>query len=643
MVLLIVATFWVCYVAVTLAQYYYNVSGLVDDIVRDKQSQMIYVQDNQISQLIGDNVDFVSQNLNKAKDLNLVDFYILQKGTDVVSIYDNNNKLKGLNADYKVFNKILFTENLSFRTIKILDYRLTVGIFQNRTSIIVKTISDLKGTILRDIAMVTGFLSLIVYFFLKDIIDLSRILASRDRKDMAKVKSFSREGYALLQAAKSYETNKRTLEYENKIYTETLTPAIVHELKSGTQPPYLFQTTMIRVDLNGYTQIFLEKKDEYVTDIMNTYFIRSREVIERYNGLIYQYVGDEIVFHIKENGVDSQALSLAVLRSIFEIADEIEKSLAVDADHYFKVKGSFVLGKIRFVNQDTGFSLSGLPLIESARLLSQVDDKSANSVTFYAEASSSVEKLCTVDQTKETLLKGFAKPSVLCRAKVFTSVDEVLKKKDLALLTYFRGDTDLMSIYAFLKEKLQAGSDNEFFDVYKTLVSYKVKQTSAEQAQAYIDLLKTTIGLNKSGKMNDKVMASMISIASHVVPAVLVEADLVEVLESCLDHQDARVSANAIIVLGDLAQDIAFLRRFMYSKNNRVSADAILVTGKRNFDSELAQKLEEFLESKNPLFKASGAWVLRQLADYYKATDLVFYNTNPDLKRLEQKARAAAS
>ena len=32
--------------------------------------------------------------------------------------------------------------------------------------------------------------------------------------------------------------------------------------------PYAFQSTMIRIDLNGYTQIFLEKKDEYVTDIV---------------------------------------------------------------------------------------------------------------------------------------------------------------------------------------------------------------------------------------------------------------------------------------------------------------------------------------------------------------------------------------
>ncbi len=640
-VLLIVAVFWIGYVSVSLLQFYLNAKNMTEIEIKNRQHSMQYVQESVTPFLITENIALLKDRLEKSRDLSLIDFYIVQKNDQVITWYNNHNDLEGINSNYQVFNKILVTKNISFRTIKLMDYKFTVGVFQNQNKIIWQTIINFKGLILRDIAVVTLLVGLIVYLFLKDILSLSRILATRDRSALTKLKSISREGQTLINATRSFDDTKRYLEHENRSFSDSLTPAILHEMKSGKRSPYSFQSSMIRVDLNGYTQIFLEKKDEYVTDIMNTYFIRSREIIERYDGLIYQYVGDEIVFHIKEEGVDSQALSLSVLRSIFEIAQEIENSLAVDADHYFKVKGSFVLGKIRFVNQDTGFSLSGLPLIESARLLSQVDDKSASSVTFYVEASSSVEKLCTIDQTKETLLKGFAKPSVLCRAKTFTPVEQVLKQKDIKLLTYFRSDRDLTCIYTFLAQELQDGKDNDFFEVYKILVSYKIKQTSSEQSQAYTALLAHTMGLNQKGRINDKVMASMISLASHVVPPALVETDLVELLEKCLDHKDARVNANAIIVLGDLAKDIAFLRKFMYSKNNRVSADAILVTGKRNFDPELAKKLEEFLESKNPLFRASGAWVLRQLAEHYKTMDLVFYNTNPDLKRLEQKSKAS--
>ncbi|HWU42266.1 MAG TPA: hypothetical protein VN132_02470, partial [Bdellovibrio sp.] len=108
-------------------------------------------------------------------------------------------------------------------------------------------------------------------------------------------------------------------------------------------------------------------------------------------------------------------------------------------------------------------------------------------------------------------------------------------------------------------------------------------------------------------------------------------------LTKCLDHADARTQANAIIVLGDLAKDTRFLRKYIYAEHNRVSADALLVSGKENFDKELAKKLHEFLESKNPLFKASGAFVVKHLADHYRAVDPVFYETNSELKSLLKK------
>ncbi|WP_246845773.1 adenylate cyclase [Bdellovibrio sp. ZAP7] len=639
MVLLIVGTFWVAYVGITATQFYFNVAEMTEQVIETKHAQMTFVEDSQISALVGENTDLVKANLDKARELNLIHFYILQKGSDLVSFHNNNGDAESINADYKVFNEILATKNIAFRTIKIMDYRLTVGVFQNKPRIIMQTAWDYKGMILRDLVSVTVFLSLIVWLFLKDIIDLTKILSSRDREKMTKIRSLSKEGATLLHAAQTYEATQRTLAYENKVYTETLTPAIVHELKSGRKAPYAFQTSMVRVDLNGYTQIFLDKKDEYVSDMMNQYFIRSREIIERYNGLIYQYVGDEIVFHVKEcQGVNSQAMSLACLRAIFEVAQDIEDHLPAGADHYFKVKGSFVIGKIRFVPQDSGYGLSGLPLIESARLLSQVDEKAKSSITFYSEASSSVNDLCTIAETKSTMLKGFSTPATLCKVNDFTSIDRLLGRHQLEKLTYYRSDSDLICIYRFLEKSLQEKDEISFFRVFSVLKTFKVNQTSLQQVAGFEKLVETAYKLNKQKDISDKVLASVVSLASNLIPHAFVESSLLAVLEKCLDHKDPRTQANTIIVLGDLARDVSFLRQYIYASHNRVSADALLVTGKQNFDTELAKKLFEFLESKNPLFRASGSFVVKHLADHYKSTDPVFFETNTDLKKLLKKA-----
>ncbi|WP_374000984.1 adenylate cyclase [Bdellovibrio bacteriovorus] len=636
LILLIVGVFWLGYVVSSSIQFYFNVRSLTEKEILRRQTQMQFIQESFIPLVITENFNLLKDRLENARKIHLIDFYILQNGSDVVTWYNNFDNLSGINVDYQVFNQLLQNDQLAFRTVKLMDYRFTTGVFQDRNEILKQNIWLMKGMILQELIIVTLMVGLIVYLFLKDIIDLTKILSTRDRSKLASVKSLSKEGQTLLKATQSYESTKQYLEHENRYYSDSLTPAILHEMKSGKKAPYAFQSTMIRVDLNGYTQIFLEKKDEYVTDIMNAYFIQARELIERYNGLIYQYVGDEIVFHIKEGPQNSQAMALACLRSVFKAAQEIEDSLPVGADHCFKVKGSFVLGKIRFVNQDSGFALSGLPLIESARLLSQVDDKASSSATFYAEASESLQELCTIADTKETLLKGFSKPSTLYRAKEFTSVEKALAT-DITLLTYFRSDEDLCHAYSFLTEELETGKDSTFFTAFNILKTFKLKMSTEAQADGFTQFLADILKLNKEQKANDKVLSAAISLASNFVPAYLVKENLLEQLGTCLEHKDHRVQANAIIVLGDLAKDIAFLRRFVYSKNNRVSADALLVSGKRDLDKELTEKLKEYLDSKNPLFQASGRFVVKSLGEHYRNADPIFYETNSMLKDLLRK------
>lgn len=638
-VLLIVAVFWLGYVIASGVQFYFNVKTVTENEIGRRQGQMQFVQESLIPLVISENTDLLKDRLEGARRIHLVDFYILQKGSEVALWYNNFDNLSGINVDYQNFNQVLQNEELAFRTLKLMDYRFTVGVFQDKHDIMLKTAWLMKGLIIQDLFIITAIVALIVYLFLKDIINLSQILTSRDRSKLGQIRSLSKEGQTLLAATQSYETTKKYLEHENRYYSDSLTPAILQEMKSGRKPPYAFQSTMIRVDLNGYTQMFLEKKDEYVSEIMNTYFVQSRELIERYGGLIYQYVGDEIVFHIKEGPQDSQALALACLRSVFEAADDIERSLPQGADHYFKVKGSFVLGKIRFVNQDSGFALSGLPLIESARLLSQVDDKSACSATFYAESTDSVRHLCEISDTKETLLKGFSAPTTLCRAKEFTPVMAALRQ-DPTRATFFRSDRDLCAIYDFVIQEIKEGRAESFFKVFSILKTYKVKNTSPAQTAAFTGFMQSVLELNSQGSADDKILSAAISLASNFVPSALVDEKLLESLSACLEHKDPRVQANTIIVLGDLARDIAFLRKFVYSKNNRVSADALLVSGKRTLDKELAAKLHEYLESKNPLFKASGQFVVRSLGEHYRSTDPIFYETNSLLKGLLAKLSA---
>ncbi|RYZ66542.1 MAG: adenylate cyclase, partial [Proteobacteria bacterium] len=363
---LAVAFFWVAYMGVLTTGYYNNVTKNVDSVIEKRKRQVDFVLEFSANMIIQENVEILSQRLKQAREFNNIDFYILQHKGKVVSFYNKQNNPDDLNMDFAPANYNKFVENdeIAFKTIKIYDYILTTGIMTSKRRIFQATAKDQLGLIIPDVAAVTFLLSLILYMLLKDIVNLSKIVSSKNRNEMTNIRSISREGEAILKAASSYENEQKHLKDQKDFLSGSLTPAILHEINSGTPAPYVFESTMVRIDLNGYTQLYLEKKEEYVTGILNKYFIAARELIERYGGLIYQYVGDEIVFHFKGPRKMTEAVATACVRSLFELADEIEKTLPPEAGHYFKLKASFASGSVRFVKLDTGFGLSGLPLIE---------------------------------------------------------------------------------------------------------------------------------------------------------------------------------------------------------------------------------------------------------------------------------------
>jgi adenylate cyclase len=471
--------------------------------------------------------------------------------------------------------------------------------------------------------------------YLKDILNLSKILSQKNRDSLEQVHSVSREGATLLRAALGFEHSQTHLKKENLHFSNTITPAILHEIQSGQTPPYTFLSTMIRIDLNGYTQIFLEKKDEYISKIMNDYFIKAREIIERYQGLIYQYVGDEIVFHIKDSKTPSSAMAVACIRSLCEVAEAIEKALPADAEHYFKIKSCLATGKMRFVHLDTGYGLSGLPLIETARLLTQIEDKTKNSVCFYEQAHEEFAFLCEIEERKAALFKGFQNQTQIGRTSAFKDVHHFLQKGDFQKLTYFRSDSDLIAICKYFTKHLSMETESQLFIFFSHIKNLRLKLVSDELIETFTGLFEVAAQRNREQWLSDKALSTVIAMVSSFVPAHKTNERLVNLLNECLEHPDHRTCANAILVLGDLSKDPSFLREFIHSENNRVSADAMLVTGKRALDKELADRLESYIKSRNPLLQASGIFVARELVHHFKHADAVYFETNEELQRLK--------
>lgn len=639
---MIVVAFWLSYIALVSVQYYFEISRNIAESKKFQKDQMSYVLDFAASLIIRDNIDYLKDRLQQAREARMFDFYILQKGDKVVSFYNQQNNPDDLNANYTRFNVFLETNDLVFKTIKIYDYRLTVGMNLNTSKVFRIEVSRHKYLYLGDILAVTLLLGFILYLALKDIINLSKLVSGKDRGRAVQLRSMSREGQALLNAATSYESEQKNLRAKSDFLAGSLTPAILFEIKSRSPVPSTFESTMVRIDLNGYTQLYLEKKEAYVTAILNQYFVAAREIIERYNGLVYQYVGDEIVFHFKGPRDVAEPVAVACVRSLFELGEEIERTLPPEAGHYFKLKASLASGKILFVKLDTGFGLSGLPLIESARMLSQIDDKTKNSLAVYESSKAYIAPLCKMSELKEGFLKGFAETAQICIVTEFTPQQHIIANAQHDLITYFRSDVDLMNLMQYLGELVVKQEDAAFFQIFADLKFFKTSIISAPVEKAYAAFLEKTYRLSHDRSVDPRILSAAVSVTTSLIPKESISSKLTEILKLYLQFADPRVQANALTVLGEAPSNVLFLRKFIHSDHNRLSADALVVAGKQVVDKELVKRVHALLKSPDKVYQASGRYVAMKLVEYYKETDAVYYNTNPHLKKLEELLGKAA-
>ena len=400
-------------------------------------------------------------------------------------------------------------------------------------------------------------------------------------------------------------------------------------------PAQNFDAIVVRIELNGHTQVFLEKKSELVCPLLNEYFSRAHDIIQRYGGISHQQIGDEIIFYFKDESPGTAALALSCVRSLVELAQKIEQSLAKTEEPYFKVKACLAPGVLHLLSLASGTALTGLPFIETANLLSHFDDKSKNLVCFYSKSHHGFSFLCDVENFRDSVLRNFREPATVARVTQFRDQKSFLTRKSFQSAAYFRADQDIQQMVEYFSENLSFETEENFFLAFRFVRNLQFKTATPELVDAVTHLLQSALQRNKENWVSDRGLASAISIVKHIVPQSMVTEELIEIISQGLEHSDPRICANAIAALGELQENSVYLKSYIHSNNNRVSSEALLAAGKENLTAELVGKIETQFHSKNPLHQASAAYVSQSLIAHYRSLDEEFYQNSPELQSLE--------
>lgn len=620
---------WATYVAICAFYYWKTMNESADAEFARRKNTVDYFLTTATSFLISDQTEPLKTAMFEGEKISLVDFYILQKDSEVIAFKNASGRVEDLNHNYQNFNVFMQDENMFFKTIKVFEYKLTAGAYANRTVFVKQQLIQNIHYFLQDIALVTVALAGLIIYLLRDLFVLSDVLQGKRKQGLKKLKASSAEMDILLSATQGYEQNSEALSRDKELYAQTVGPAILEELKSGKEAPYTFESLMLRVDLNGYTQMFMDKQ-EYITDLLNDYFAQAREVISRYDGLIYQFVGDEIVFHIKENEKGDAALkALFCVKGLFEEAQLLEKKYSGTEDVVFKLKASWSRGKMRFIKLDQGHAFSGLPLIESVRLLSQIDNKNHQFLAISENEYGHIKDSVLVFSRSDVLLKGFAEASQIVRIKDFTPLRDVLKLRRWNMVSYYRSNTDIIELFKGIKNLWKTQEEIPWSTFLYDLSKVKFANTSEKLRSEITDFVHFIL---------DEMWARPKEVAT-VISAIPVwwgdsepTPELCEALVKFTAHEDHRVRANTLLTLGHFKAHFEVIEEAVFDDNNRVKADALLALGRINFTKRIAKKLELLHTKGTPAEQKSAAFVMKALVQHYQVEDPVFVSANPYLK-----------
>jgi adenylate cyclase len=184
-------------------------------------------------------------------------------------------------------------------------------------------------------------------------------------------------------------------------------------------------------------------------------------------------------------------------------------------------------------------------------------------------------------------------------------------------------DILVVSLIDLLATSIEEKNKEVFFNKYYQLRNLSIDKTTPKIIQSYKNLLKKGITLFSFDRNYNSVLSAIISLSYYLVPVEQFDDELYVILNECYNLPDARVKANTITALGEFDPTSELFKENINSKFNRIASEAIIVEAKKNLSGKLIAKIEDFLNSSNPFFIASGIYVVGQLIQFYQAASKV--------------------
>lgn len=595
----------------------------------------------------------------KARDL---DFYIVQYKEAAILTGAYGDHPEDLDIEYKVTEQMMRGPHVSTLTTQVdTDIKFTVGINRSFDRHFEIMLSQERIT---ELQIVIGplviFLILAAYFF-ADIKVIIEKLRTRGRRDFKNQISKTIEAEILTGALTGYNENQKYLEQKTRILENQVLPSLKSEISSGLPPPYTFECTLVRTDINNFSFIFNNYDSETLMAVINDFFSEVSHIVARYDGLIHQFIGDEVVFYIKDRPQENSVLkALGALRDINQVAAQYHDFTQKEWGYSFTIKSSLAKGQLRFGHLVSGFTLAGAVLIETVRVLSQISEKDENTICFNQNYGRDLPPFCELTFYAEVSLKGYSENFKLSRYIRHQHITELLPNNsndNLISLKYYRANSDLQKMLLFVCDRRHEMGEKSVMEIIDILRQIRV--TSHESvylknepdiiAQALFQLIqslfKESMAEPEPADFENRAPVSsseakLLSASCTLLQNLLTQKEFEFYFEShvvpLLSHKNHRVVANIIdVIVYHRRENIdQIMKRFLNHSNVRIASNALVYEGSRHISDEVIQKLKNALASANTNVVAGALYAMGEIAQHHRRSDPVYFNSKVEFLSL---------
>ncbi len=632
-ILFLIGFFWLLYVTVATGIYVFEFSEIIDSEIQSKRTQ-VQVHSEITSVLLRErNTALLDYILRNAVDKNLFDFFIVRRktvtGEVVQSYYARGAKLTNVLHPYPIQAPIFEGESFLVKTIYHGEFIVNLGGIKSSKALILQNLAEGNSYLIRNIVIVTSLAALLFFFVLRDILNISKFISRGNKGKVIDLHPRSIEAERILNASLSSQRNSNSLREQIEDLKIAAIPAIHEEMKKDLPIPRTIRCCVARIDMNGYTNLFMTAQPEELVEYLNSYFYLANEVIGRFGGKIYQYLGDEIIFMFQgDRDEELVRLTFACLQSLTN-----QLMLTKVQGHPLYNKCSFSLGDLEFLKLDEGYFFLGEPLIESVRLLSLVEEKDRNTICFQGALLTDLQDLCRVSYTKTLRLKGYDSDTTICFANDL--VEPVAPPLKSTTMVYYRSDLDILRILEEMTSCQKEGSKDLFIQYYQYLKSFPVMACSQMLKEKGTKIIREQLNAPIS-RETEVYHSCWVAMLSHLYTQVGLDAHTLTQLKRLTGSLMARIAANSLQSLSHFEKNHRFYKPFLHHHNPRVQSEAIFILGKKKLNKTILSVLEQILKSKTSVQQKSGIIAAEKLLRHYKAVDPVYFASNDDVMTLKR-------